>query len=192
MKAKDLAELLLQNPDLDVFVEEMRDTRDGDYYYHPSEVGSVQLTPSGVFLTLSVVDYKSSLDIQNPHKKPVLYSTKIKLEDHDPLYPEMIPEYFPCIGDGYDEHDDLTTGYFWQSLMDYGYYESYIPGENKVYFITTDPPEYADEDSDIYIPEDVLSVEVLTHVDDATWDCTWSTMTFEEAYEFFKKLYPTG
>lgn len=178
MKAYELADLLLQNPEQDVFITHLVHDDYGDSYYDSLEITGIDsTTPSGLFLSADPI--KRSTNVLKPTDKPIIGSVRIKLHNCN-------DEYFTCESDYYGDISCLDDGWFWRELINEGYYSAYRSYAESIVFehISTGIDH---GDVTVYTPEDVEYVEVLTDLDENDWTCTWTKMTYKEAYDLFEK-----
>lgn len=182
MKAKELAELLLQNPEDEVFIEILQSSSDGDYYHQTHKLsGLAERTPDGTFLNMDWMSIRE--EIKTPSNKPLIGAARVKLDSY--LY-----DFLPCEDSWDSRRSDLDNGEFWRELFNSGYYYCYVYNGDSVIFehSTEMNPNLGRDyvDRHVFTPEDVEYVEVLTALDE-NWDQTWTRMTYEEAYEYFTK-----
>ena len=163
MKAKDLAALLMQNPEMEVYHEHMHIDDMCDSYYSPENVSGIEITPSGVFISTERMDYNSQQEIKTPHNKPRIGAIENVV--------------FPF----YNAYEDPTTGEdLFRELLEDGQ----VYGQNGTVF-TLDPNYEPDHNTwQFYTPQDVMEVKVLTDLDD-NWNPVYTSMTFEEAKNHF-------
>lgn len=183
MKAKELAELLLKTPDLDVFIQEMQCDRDGDYYYTASTIDGVLMeTPSGIFLANNSLGWEET--IKKPSDIPPIGEARIKLNEEKTGF-----DYFPVHRQYASGDTDLETGWFWTELQNEGHYYSYQDYDTDVVLQSADKPyeHYNDYDAfDTVDFTDIEYVEVRIGIN-PDWSEVWEQMSFEEAIQYFKK-----
>lgn len=186
MKASELAELLLQTPDEEVYFVTAECDRDGDYYYHAHSIKGKEHTPDGLFLTHdSLWRHNGDFIPRMPCDTPSLGYAKIKLKNRDPDYQL---EYYPE-EDTYSEDNtsSLHTLYFWREIQVDGYQMTYHDDGCAV-LIYSKEPEYMDDDAEVFKVDDIEHVEVITSVHPDTWEVETTIMTFQEAYDFCTDL----
>lgn len=182
MKAKELAALLLQNPEDEVYIETLQSSSDGDYYHQTNKIsGIAERTPAGTFINMEWMSIRE--EIKSPSTKPLIGAARIKLDSY--LY-----DFLPC-DDSWDSgRSDLDNGSFWHELFTDGYYYCYVyNGDSVIFEHSTEIAHdigYNYGDRHVFTPEDVEYVEVLTSIDE-NWEQTWTRMTYEDAYEYFTK-----
>lgn len=173
MTARELAEKLLETPDLLVYTETLDSDRDGDYFHTAHAVDGVSFTPSGVFIKTEHINYQEEDSIRKPSMKPRLGQIRIVLNDN------CSNDFFPL---GRTESDS-DGAYFFENLLDYGYHDSYDNFYNSYRFkfgnIELDPT-----DNTIYDVLDVKHVVVGVDIDE-NWNVIDQTMSFEEAFAYF-------
>lgn len=179
MKASELAALLLQNPDADVYVQTCHSSIYGDWYNLAESCNGITSTPSGTFIDISSVPRE--MDIKKPCDIPLIGASRIKLDS-------TVHDFLPVTRDYDDYISDLDNGWFWTELKTEGYYYSFISdSENVIFNYNAEyQTDYQVQDEHVYTVDDVQYVEVLTELD-SEWNETWTRMSFEEAYERFTK-----
>lgn len=183
MKAKELAELLLQNPEDEVFIETLQSDSCGDFYHQTHKIGGIaERTPDGTFINMDWIAIRD-MEIKSPSTKPLIGAARIKLDS-------LLYEYLPCDDHWDSRRSDLDNGEFWRELFVDGHYYCYVyNGDSVVFEHSTkikDSVGLDYGDRTVYGADDVEYVEVLTALDDE-WNETWVEMTFEEAYDYFTK-----
>ena len=182
MKAKELAALLLQNPEDEVFIETLQSDSCGDYYHQTHKLsGLAERTPDGTFLNMDWMSIRE--EIKTPSNKPLIGAARIKLDS-------LEYNFLPCDDNWDSRRSDLDNGEFWRELFRDGHYYCYVYNGDSVIFehsTKVDDSVGLDYgDRTVFGAEDVEYVEVLTALDD-NWNETWIKMSFEEAYEYFTK-----
>lgn len=171
MKAKELAALLLQTPDLEVYIEEYNAPDFDDGFYSTSGCCGITRTPDGIFIdTCSIDCYPKS-----PSDKPSVGAIAIMMTDGQWFKLRM------------DQHD-LSV------LVDYsecGYICNYISWDDLYFSLCPDDiqdswvREHMEETgSTHYTPEDVDYVKVLVDIDPETWNPEYKHFTFDEAIAY--------
>lgn len=171
MKAKDLAALLLQTPDAEVYIEEYHCPDFDDGYHYTNETTGVTRTPDGVFIDICSIDkYPKS-----PSERPQIGAIGIMMKDGEWFKLRM------------DDHD-LSV------LADYansGYICNYISWHDDYY--TLCPIDIQDEwvqetmaktGSTHYTPDEVDYVQILAGLDDETWNPIYIKLSFDEAIKY--------
>lgn len=182
MKAKELAALLLLNPEDEVYIETLQSDSYGDCYYQTHKLNGIAgRTPSGVFVSQ---DWMSICEeIKSPTNKPLIGSSRIKLDS-------FIHDFLPSDDNYSSRESDLDNGEFWRELLIDGHYYCYVSNGDSVVFqhstVLDEDRGHDYGERHVFTPEDVEYVEVLTALDD-DWNETWTRMTYEEAYEYFTK-----
>lgn len=177
MKAKELAELLLKNPELDVFIEELNLVDFGDSFFSTDKVDGIEITPDGLFIKSSHVENYFSM--KRPSTKPQIGTFIIELctglkidytdlDSHESDFPNASNfKYAIASNEFHFYHEDIITVVALDESIKEMYNDSF---RYKVYDINF-----------------VEKFHVLTNFDEE-WNCTWEEMTFEQAKEFYKKL----
>lgn len=175
MKAKELAALLLQNPDADVFYEGYSSQDFGDSFNFSESVVGVQTTPSGIFISTEYIESNEPLA---PSDKPKTGAVRIQLFDGT---------WFR-VGDNGCDVSNL------RDFMENGYICNYVDWHSGTWLLTT--PDFTDGgyidekmgqiDTTHYTTDDVLHVEVITEVPEDTWKPVWQKFKWEEVLEFIK------
>lgn len=182
MKAKELAALLLQTPESEVYFETLQFDSYGDSYNQTHKVrGLGESTPDGIFIEHDYLGMREH--VKTPTNKPIIGSARIKLDS-------FVHDHLPSDCNYSSGPSDLDTGSFWEELFREGQYYSYVSNGDSVIFEhstkVSNSLGYDYGDRTVYSAEDVEYVEVLTELDDL-WNETWIKMSFEEAYEYFTK-----
>lgn len=172
MKAKDLAALLLQTPDLEVYIEEYESPDFDDGYHYTNSCDGITQTPDGIFINTSII---SGSEPRAPSNMPRIGTIDIMMKDR---------EWFRF---GYTYHD-------LSQLVDYsecGYICNYVSWEHGYYAIS---PVDIDDDwvqehiqssgNTHYEPDDVDYVRVLVGFDQTTWEPEYKHFTFDEAIQY--------
>lgn len=173
MKAKELAELLLKNPDMDVFLEETNfDDWDCSVYYTPSEVVDIQITPSGVFIKHNPMHRQDTTSLKMPSTEPVVGSLRVVL--NCPIG-ELL-----CFSNDTSNHVQS----FVEELLNYGSVSDYVSFiDEHIRFVSQQTDvNYSTESGYVLSPDD-CTYEVLTSYDD-DWNCTYTEMTYDEMTEY--------
>jgi|AGFT01.1.fsa_nt_gi hypothetical protein len=175
MKAKDLAALLLENPEADVFHEGYYTQDFGDSFHFSERVVGIQTTPSGFFIS---TEYIENNDPLAPSDKPQVGAVRIQLFDGT---------WFRCGEQGCNVSN-------LRDFMENEYICNYVDWHSGTWILTV--PGYSDGgyiDGKIgelhtthYTTDDVLHVEIITEVPDDTWKPVWQKFKWEEALEFIK------
>ncbi len=186
MKAKDLAALLMQHPEMEVYHEHMHIDDMCEAYYSPENVSGIEITPSGVYISTERIDYNSQQEIKTPHNKPRIGAIDLvfhqdRLVEYDEDDGTTRTDVENVVFRFYNAYEDPTTGEdFFSELLNDG--EVY--GQNGTVFVL-DPNYEPDHNTwQFYTPEDVMEVKVLTDLDD-NWNPVYTSMTFEEAKNHF-------
>ncbi|EAZ2022982.1 hypothetical protein BZF66_06685 [Salmonella enterica] len=174
MTAKELAELLLQTPDLEVYTEECHVPDFSDAYYSVEKVIGITKTPDGIFINN---EYISGKEPRSPSQKPQIGSVRIMLKDG---------QWFRQGNDGlsvHNLHDFIEYGFF----ITYGGWNS----ENWLMYDESRVDDYIsskieDTETEPYSSIEVQYIEILTEVHSDTWHETWQKFSFGEALEFVK------
>lgn len=187
MKAKDLAALLMQNPEMEVYHENWHSDDMCEVYYSPEIIDGIEITPSGVFIKTASVDFNDSREIKLPSNKPIIgtidlvfhQERQIDTEDADG---EPVVDVTNVVFPFYNSDSQPMHGndFFRELLEDGEVYgcdgnvfaldENYEPDHNTWQF---------------YTPEDVMEVKVLTSFDEQ-WNVQYTSMKFEEAKKYFE------
>lgn len=172
MKAKELAALLLQTPDLEVYVEDYNCPDFDDGHYYTNGTMGITLTPDGVFIDICSIDnYPKS-----PSDKPQIGSIDIMMNDG---------EWFKL--NTQSEHDlSVLVEY-----ADSGYICNYI-GWHENYYVLAESDiddEYVQREinnhlSTHYLPSDIDYVRILVGLDEYTWEPVYKQFSIEEAIEY--------
>lgn len=174
MTAKELAELLLQTPDLEVFTEECHVPDFSDAYYSVEKVIGITKTPDGIFINSEYIQFKEP---RSPSQKPQIGSVRIMLNDGKWFYEGNDGLSARNLRDFIEEGFFITYGCWNQDnwlMYDESKVDDYI--SSKIEDTETEP----------YNSTEVKYVEILTEVHPDTWHETWQKFTFEEALEFVK------
>lgn len=173
MKAKDLAALLLQTPDLEVYIEDYNSPDFDDGYYFTNSTTGVTRTPDGIFIDISSCEgYPKA-----PSDKPRIGTIAIMMKDGQ--WFKLRP----------DDSDLSVLKQFDES----GYICNYI-GWHEDYYIISEP-DFPDEwlqghinrsSSTHYVPSDVDYVQVLVGLNDEDWTPVYQKFTLEEAIKYSK------
>ena len=171
MKAKDLAALLLQTPEAEVYIEEYYSADFSDSYYYTNGTSGVTCTPSGVFINTTDIDEYPKA----PSDKPRIGAIGIMMKDGEWFKLRM------------DEHG-LSV------LADYansGYICNYISWHDDYYVLC--PSDFKDgwvqetiakTGSTHYTPDEVDYVQILAGLDDTTWNPIYIKLSFDEAIKY--------
>lgn len=158
MKAKELAELLLQTPDANVYIEILHTSDWDDNWHETSTITGVQKTPSGIFLKDEYLEVEPR---HCPSTKPVISTVGFRMKDG---------KWFPYRNDDPYNIYDLIQYKKDQYLICYGDFlgQTYIltPADNNDEYIVG---ELAESRVKHYTPEDIDYVEVLVGIDEETW-----------------------
>lgn len=186
MKAKELAALLMQNPEMEVYHEDMHIDDMCEVYYSAENVTGVEITPSGVFISTEHIDFDDRQEIKTPHNKPRIGTIDLvfhqeRLVEYDEDDGSIVTDVENVVFPFYNAYEDPTTGEdFFRELFEDGQ----VYGQDGTVFVL-DPNYEPDHNTwQFYTPEDVMEVKVLTDIDDA-WNPVYTSMTFEEARNFF-------
>lgn len=169
MKAKELAELLLQNPEQEVYLEVTNyDDWDCSVYYTPSEVVDIQTTPSGIFIKHNSMYRQDTTGLKMPSTEPVIGALKVVL--NDPILEMKV----------FCSEDAQHVQSFVEELLNYksiSHWESLI--HEDVRFVSENSNvDYSTDNGYIISPDD-CTYEVLTSYD-KDWNCTYTEMTYDE------------
>lgn len=177
MKAKELAELLLQNPESNVYIEELKLVDFGDSYYSTEKVEGIEITPDGVFIKSTHVE--NQYELKRPSTKPKVGTFIIELDTGLKIDYTDLDKYESEYPSASNFNYSVSTGEF------HFYHEDEI-----TIIALDDSVKNMYNDDTRYVVYDISSVEkfnILTNFDEE-WNCTWKEMTFEEAKEFYKNL----
>lgn len=184
MKAKDLAALLLQNPEMEVFYEDYIHVDFGDSYHTVKSVDGVNVTPGGVYLDINYIQNKNEFGLKPPSSCPVIDTIRIKLDDEEfPYLPfeenssDNYGEYF------FRDYAEEKTFYTFSGSEKFILYDSSVDESSRCDYTNK---EIEDNFSIIFDISKVEYVEVLTSFDDQ-WNPTYTNMTFDEAMSYFLK-----
>lgn len=177
MKAKELAELLMKNPEQEVYLEETHfDDWDCSVFYTPSEVVDVQITPSGVFIKHNPMHSQDTTSLKMPSTEPVVGSLNVLLN-----CPIGDLRYFSN-----DTSNHVQS--FVEELLNYGSisdYVSFMDAHIRFVLQQTDV-DYSTEDGYFIGPDD-CTYEVLTSYDPNTWETFYTEMTYQEVFDYAHK-----
>lgn len=173
MKAKYLAALLLQTPDLEVYIEDYHCPDFDDGYHYTNSTTGVTRTPDGIFINIESCDgYPKS-----PSEKPRIGTIAIMMKDGKWFKLSM------------DEHNLSVLKEYDES----GYICHYIGWHDDYYILAPDDiadgwvKENIDKiGSTHYTPDEVDYVQVLVGLNDADWSPIYQNFTFEEAVKYSK------
>ena len=171
MKAKELAELLMKNPEQEVYLEETNfDDWDCSVFYTPSEVVGLENTPSGYFIKYTPVNRDVHLKI--PSETPVIGSLLIEMN--------IFGGYFPG-----DEANHVQT--FIEEMVNYNRVHSYSSiYDDSFSFVNESGSSYDNSSGYILTPDDVI-FKVLTSYDPNTWETFYTEMTYQEVFDYAHK-----
>lgn len=174
MKAKDLAALLLQTPDLDVFVEDYHSPDFDEGYYYTNTTTGITRTPDGIFINIETLD-RNIPDPKAPSEKPKINTIAIKMKDD---------KWFKL---SLNDHNISVL----RDFNEYGYICHYIGWHDDYYVLAADdcPEEYIqekinDSSSTHYTPEQVDYVQILVGLDEVTWNPIYIQLSFDEAIKY--------
>lgn len=181
MKAKDLAALLLQNPELDVYHEDYHMPEYSDGFHTVESVDGIKITPGGIFLDMNYIQGDTD-NLKPPSQKPRIDSFRIKLNDDE----------FPYFMIGYDSDED--GHYFFEHFLNSDSYHSYVYNNTwMLYDENAELSEYHQNKLDEtgierFSLSDVEYVEVLTSFDDQ-WVPSYDKMSFADAMQYYITKY---
>lgn len=115
MKAKDLAALLLQTPDLEVYIEDYHCPDFDDGYHYTNGTNGVTRTPDGIFINLDSINHYP----KSPSDKPQIGAIGIMMKDGNWFKLRM------------DEHDLSALRYYDEN----GYICNYISWHDDYYVL---------------------------------------------------------
>lgn len=179
MKAKELAKLLLEHPEMDVFNEEYHVPEYSDGYNSVNSLNGITITPGGVFLNFNYLPGDTDY-LKPPSLKPEIDTFRIKLKDTE--HP-----YF-CI------RDEDDGKYFFEHFLNENAYYSYVCSNTWIlYDENAELDDYTTNKLDElwvekFTLEDVDYVEVLSSFDDQ-WVSTYDKMSFSEAMQYYINKY---
>lgn len=163
MKAKDLIDLLKNDPEQELYVQLSRTTSWDEDYCTAHAVTDIEMTPSGIFIDY---DYHSAKSVKMPADAPYVGAFRIFLKNGEEFIPNEVED-------------------FWPSIFDFGYYASYKTDNECVVLEYSEECQY-NPDKVVSTVDDVDRVEVVTSVQG--WKIEWTSMTFQEAFEFMTNL----
>lgn len=174
MKAKDLAALLLQTPDADVYIEEYYSADFSDDYYYTSEATGVTKTPDGIFIDISSIEsYPKS-----PSERPGIGTISIMMTD----------------GAGFKLRQDDQDLSVLQDYAESGYICNYIGWHENYYILAPNDIEddwvrehIEDASSTHYTPDEVDYVQILVGLEEETWNPIYIQLSFDEAIKYARE-----
>lgn len=173
MKAKELADILLKNPEKEVYIEVYHAPDFDDGFYSTERISGTEKTPDGIFLHSTPTPITEAP--RSPSNKPQIDDISIMMADGEWF---LLPE-----------HDcNLST------LRDYaemGYICNYI-GWHENYYVLAEldiDDEYVQREinnhlSTHYLPSDIDYVRILVGLDEDTWKPVYKQFSIEEAIEY--------
>lgn len=192
MKSHELAKLLLEQPDLEVFVETER--REGEHRsYHSSALQpKFEITPDGLF-----VDVRDLVEGKPPQLIPVIGSYFVHFKDGT-ITPSRLP--------GVRKHEVPTVQFFSTGevrVVEYGSYnlekcDSFqvlrMGLEQDIILSTND--EHFDKLDAVFTDGkrvmrlcDLSHISVLTSFDPDTWKPTYTDMSYDEMLAFREQMW---
>lgn len=171
MKAKELAALLLEYPDLEVYQEEHFSYEDGDHGSYANSVIGIAVTPSGIFFGTG--DCQND-NVQTPSDCPRIHHFTIVLDD-DTVFK---------VGSN-------TELYQLCEYAEYGYMSNYVSWNDNYWILCEkDIPDGHIQAEMQHVwnthvtPDRVKYVEISVAVDPVTWEVSYERFTLEGAIQF--------
>lgn len=192
MKSHELAKLLLEQPDLEIFVETERREGTGRSYHSSALQPKFEITPDGLF-----VDVQDLVDGKPPQHIPVIGSYFVHFKDGT-ITPARLPNV--------SKHQVPTVQFFSTGEVrevEYGSYnlekcdcyQVLRMGLEKAIILSTND-EYFDQLDPVYTENkrvmrlcDVSHISVLTSFDQDTWNCTYTDMTYDEVMAYRQTMW---
>ena len=168
MKAKDLAALLLQTPELEVYIEDYHCPDFDDGYHYTNSTTGVTRTPDGIFINISSCEgYPKA-----PSEKPRNNSISIMMND----------------GEWFKFRDNENTLSVLRDYSEYGYICNYVDWHNDYWILAQEDSKdgWIQEhmNSTFYSPEQIDYVQIQVGLDEATWNPIYIQLTLEEAIKY--------
>lgn len=171
MKAKDLAALLLQTPDLEVYIEDYHCPDFDDGYHYTNGTTGVTRTPDGIFIDIDSVNHYPKA----PSERPRIGTISIMMTDGEPFKLRQ-------------DDQDLSV---LQDYVESGYICNYIGWHENYYILAPNDIEddwvrehIEDASSTHYTPDEVDYVQILVGLEEETWNPIYIQLSFDEAIKY--------
>lgn len=202
MKSHELAKLLLEQPDLEVFAEVESWGELGRQFNTVNFDGKTQITPSGIFLSPAKF-FKKGFSDKSPNDEPVLGSFLLFMSDglvlkHKNDGSRISERTVKYLSTGESKDKPPTVSICGQHIITVEHDNHMVfhrPYESHIVLVTNKEtyeqnPLYSSDDTKYehrYL-EDIDYVKVLVSYDELTWKPEYKSMSYAEALAYGKTL----